>query len=54
MLLAIVVEVLGCYLVGWHVKKIADGRRYKLIFDREGRLERVYRETPAEIEVPIE
>ncbi|TAH39452.1 MAG: hypothetical protein EYC70_01315 [Planctomycetota bacterium] len=40
--------------VSWHVKKTVDDFRFKLIFDPDGRMERVYRETPAEIEVVVE
>lgn len=38
---------------GWHVKKTVQGIRYKLIFSAAGELQRVYRETPAEIEVAV-
>lgn len=38
----------------YHVKKIAGGKRYKLIFGLDGALLRAVRETPAEVEVVVE
>lgn len=39
--------------LAWHVKKTVEGLRFKLVFRADGRLQRVYRETPAEIEVVV-
>ena len=38
----------------YHVKKTVGGKKYKLIFALDGALVRVFRETPAEIEVVVE
>lgn len=40
-------------LRAWHVKKDDAGIRYKIAVDLDGSLIGVFRETPAEIEVPV-
>jgi hypothetical protein len=40
-------------LVEYHVKKNNNGDRYKLVFRASGKLKQVYKEVPAELEVPI-
>ena len=41
-------------LVEYHVKTSREGKRYKLLLDPGGALRQVFREVPAEIEVPVE
>ena len=40
-------------LIEFHVKKVADGLRYKILIAPDGTVKQVFREIPAEIEVPI-
>ncbi len=40
-------------LIEFHVKKVADGLRYKILIAPDGTVKQVLREIPAEIEVPI-
>lgn len=37
----------------YHVKKMRDGGRYKMVIDPEGHLQRLVREAVAEVEIPV-
>lgn len=41
-------------LVQYHAKVVAEGRRYKVMVDADGRLAGVVRELDAEVEIPVE
>ena len=40
-------------LIEFHVKKVAEELRYKILIAPDGTVKQVYREIPAQIEIPI-